>query len=179
MSNERYQYYSCDDESLIADILRAAINTEHDHFELDVYSRSASGGIRCQSTSNSMAGNTKAIPGASFGLSASVMAAVACILFLPLLKIAGIEAYAALVFIVSMIGAWAGGSFSRTNLPSRLRKALAKLGNGQLIIACRASPTGQEGVRQALGRYSRVLPLNAKLELNDGKETEPGQDFAS
>ncbi len=179
MSNKHYQYYSCDDESLVADILRAAINSEQDHFDLDVYSRSSAGVIRCQSTSNSIAGSTNKLPHASFGLSAAVLAALACVLFLPLLEIAGTAAYTSLVFISAMIGAWAGGSFSRTNLPSRLRKALGKMQAGQLIIACKANPSGQETVRQALGRYSRIVPLNAKLELNENKKSEPGQDFAS
>lgn len=178
MSKMIYQYYRCNDESLIADILRAAINSEEGMFILDVYSKSPSGGVKCQTTGHAADMPSSNMPKASFGLGAAASSALACVLFMPIISNAGIVAYASLVFMSGLIGAWAAGCFSRTTAPSRLRKALAKLQPGHLIIACRANRIGQQNLQQALGRYSAIVPLTAKSKVFS-KNTETGQDIAS
>lgn len=178
MSKTIYQYYRCDDESLIADILRAAINSEEGMFILDVYSKSPSGGVKCQTTARTVDMPASNMPKASFGLGAAASSALACALFMPINSSSGIVAYSSLVFMSGLIGAWAGGCFSRTTAPSRLRKAISRLQPGHLLIACRASRVGQQNLQQALGRYSGIVPFTAKAKLFS-KKTETGQDIAS
>ncbi|MFK7733977.1 MAG: hypothetical protein AB8B48_20320 [Pseudomonadales bacterium] len=154
----RHDYYYCDDESLKTDILRAAFNSEASNYTLEVYALGTSGNIkRYSSTVNNERRNTTT-RGAIYAVTAAIGAVIASVLFLPLLNPAGQLVYSSLIMLVALLGGWAGGAFSRAAAPSGLRAGLRQLKQGHLFIVAQGDKRTQETLRQALARYSNVLP---------------------
>ncbi len=151
-------YYYCDDESLKTDIMRAAFNSQASNYTLEVYALSSSGDVRrYSSTVNNERRNTS-MRGAIYAVSAAIGAVIASVLFLPLLSPAGQLVYSSLIMLVALLGGWAGGAFSRAAAPSGLRAGLRQLQAGHLFIVAQGDKRTQEILRQALARYSNVVP---------------------
>ncbi len=174
-----YSYYYCDDESLKTDILRAAFNSEASNYTLEVYARGSSGDIKRYSSTVNNERRNKAMRGSIYAVSAAIGAVIASVLFLPLLSPAGQLVYSSLIMVVAILGGWAGGAFSRAVAPGGLRNGLRQLKQGQLFIVAQGDKRTQDTLRQALARYSNVIPheqtkkssVEAKLDSNLHSQT--------
>lgn len=164
MSASTYRYYVCDDPNVSSDILRAAIHSEVENFSLRVFARASDGRIVDHSCSRSVgsAGAASAEaqltgrPGSLVGLAAALGGAIACGLFLPLLYSLGRWPFVCLIFLASLIAAWAGGAFSLPISSRLIRRRLKKLKPEQLFIVCYGADSAQQGIHQILTRYSVV-----------------------
>lgn len=154
----RHDYYYCDDESLKTDILRAAFNSDASNYTLEVYARSGSGSIKRFSSTVNNERRNRTMRGAIYAVSAAIGAVIASVLFLPLLNPAGQLVYSSLIMLVALLGGWAGGAFSRAAAPSGLRAGLQQLKPGHLFIVSQGNKRTRETLRQALARYSNVVP---------------------
>ncbi|MEM8500551.1 MAG: hypothetical protein AAF542_21235 [Pseudomonadota bacterium] len=156
----RHDYYYCDDESLKTDILRAAFNSEASNYTLEVFALSGSGDIRRYSSTVNNERRNRTMRGAVYAVSAAIGAVIASVLFLPLLNPAGQLVYSSLIMLIALLGGWAGGAFSRAAAPSGLRAGLQRLKPGQLFIVAQGDKRTRDILRQALARYSNVVPYD-------------------
>ncbi len=170
----RHDYYYCDDESLKTDILRAAFNSEASNYTLEVFALGGAGDIRRYSSTVNNERRNRTMRGAIYAVSAAIGAVIASVLFLPLLNPAGQLVYSSLILLVALLGGWAGGAFSRAAAPTGLRAGLRQLKPGQLFIVAQGDKRTRDTLRQALARYSNVVPdeqtkkivVEPKLESN-------------
>lgn len=173
MSASTYRYYVCDDPNVSSDILRAAIHSEVENFSLRVFARAGDGRIVDHSCSRSVGSTAAAAvesrltdrPASLVGLAAALGGALACGLFLPLLYSLGRWPFVGLIFLASLIAAWAGGAFSLPISSRLIRRRLKKLQPEQLFIVCYATDTAQQGIHQILSRYSVVATSGSRSSV--------------
>ncbi len=162
MSRSYYQYFICDEPSIAGDILRAAVNCNADTFVLDVYSHSDNGLLQCRSVTASRKIRSGSAVNAPIGLACGLGALFGGLVFLPLLYTNGPAAYLGLVFLCTLLAAWAGGAFMRFAIPAELRRGLSKLPAGNMFLSVYSDSSGHRVLREALARYSSVLPADSQ-----------------